>query len=357
MADYFEITGNFDGGNPKDPKRIIQTGLNSFEIFPFSEDNDPNYKFRLDIKAVNRSSSEHHVDLHIDWQESRFNHLRNYVYLKNNSDGEWSRLTLAAGTADTSGRIGLKPGESHITLNPKYDYADYIDLVSRVPQKGCLVKELLGRTPEKREIWTLKTRNSGDVAKKRIMLVARIHPYETAGSYCTEGIVDHFLNSGKSTKYTWTRNCEVCIIPMANPDGVYNGLCKLTRLKGTDFSKIIDFEDPITLLVKKAIDNFKPDIYCEFHNWMLPELDGIYYLSRLQAWRFKKNIPSQKRFQKRWRVFVKNGLFATEAHGFKKYCREKYGSISMCVEYPWYLRDTTDMKVIGVQTLNSLVRL
>jgi len=357
MADYFEITGNFDGGNPKDQKRIIQTGLNSFDIAPFSEDGDPNYKFRLDIKVVNRSSSEQHVNLHIKWREPRFNHLRNFVYLKNDSDGGWSRLTLAAGIDDTTGRIRLKPGETHITLNPKYDYADYIDLVSRVPQEGGVVKELVGRTPEKREIWALKTRNSGDAAKKRIMLVARIHPYETSGSYCTEGIVDHLLNSGKSINYTLTRNCEICIIPMANPDGVYNGLCKLTCVKGTDFSKILDFENPITLLMKKAIDDFKPDIYCEFHNWMLSELDGIYYLNRLQAWRFKKNMPSQKRFQKRWRVFVKNGWLATEAHGFKKYCREKFGSIGMCVEYPWYRRNASDMKRLGIQTLESLCRL
>jgi hypothetical protein len=194
----------------------------------------------------------------------------------------------------------------------------------------------------------------GSAVNKRIMLVARVHPYETAGSYCVEGIVDYLLRSDKSVQSTRLRNKEVCIVPMANPDGVYKGLCKLTGLLGTDFSKIVDLEDPTTLLIKKAIDEFKPNVYCEFHNWMLPKWDGIYYLSRLKAWRFKSKIPSQKRFEKKWRVFVRRGWLQTPAHGFKKYCGEKLDCTSLCVEYPWYLRSTDDMRRLGVQTLESL---
>ena len=56
MANKIQITGDFDGGNPKDPNSIIQTDSNSFTITPYSEDDDPNYKFRLDIKVFNHSS-------------------------------------------------------------------------------------------------------------------------------------------------------------------------------------------------------------------------------------------------------------------------------------------------------------
>jgi hypothetical protein len=59
---------------------------------------------------------------------------------------------LNAGKDDTAGKIELKPGETHITLNPKYDYADHLDLVSRIPRKGLVIKELVGKTTEEREI-------------------------------------------------------------------------------------------------------------------------------------------------------------------------------------------------------------
>ena len=359
MSDNIQIHGNFDGGNPQDTDAIIQTGGNAFTVRPFSEDGDANYKFRLDIKAINRSRFTHNIDLRIDWQEPRFNHLRDYVYLKNLSERDWTRHPLIAGTEDTAGSITLKPGETHITLNPSYNYADYLDLVNRIPMEGPVIKELVGKTSENRELWALKTRGTGSAVKKRIMLVARIHPYETAGSYCVEGIFGYLLRAAKdkSVQLTRLRNKEICIIPMANPDGVYNGLCKLTRLKGEDFSKSLNIEDRTTLLLMRAIDDFQPDTYCEFHNWMLPSFDGIYYLGRLQAWRFIKRIPSQKKFQKKWRFFVRRWLFPTAAHGFKKYCRERFGSTSLCVEYPWYLRSTEDMRMLGAQTLGSLCRL
>ena len=69
MANAIQIFGNFDGGNPQDPKSIIQTSPNAFTIIPYSEDNDPSYKFRLDVNVENNTKETMKLHLSIDWQE------------------------------------------------------------------------------------------------------------------------------------------------------------------------------------------------------------------------------------------------------------------------------------------------
>ena len=75
--------------NPKNPKSIIQTDPNSFIIIPFSEDNDPNYKFRLDVIAENKSGARQTIDLKIDWHETKHNNLRDHVYSKGDENTDW----------------------------------------------------------------------------------------------------------------------------------------------------------------------------------------------------------------------------------------------------------------------------
>jgi len=67
---------------------------------------------------------------------------------------------------------------------------------------------------------------------------------------------------------------DLHLIPMANPDGVYEGLCKLTRLSGINLSRQIDPSDKTCQVIKDTVDRIEPDIYVEFHNWMFEYVDG-----------------------------------------------------------------------------------
>jgi hypothetical protein len=353
LADLLDITGNFDGGNPKNPDSIIRTGRRSFTVVPFSEDNDPNYKFRLDIKVFNHTVDTIKLDLTIDWQEPRFNSLRDYVYLKHASDPEWTYVSMDVNGSETEGRLHIPPGETYVCLHPKYSYGDYLKFVAAIEESEFIKKEKIGQSAEGREIWMVKIGGEIEHDRKKIMLVARIHPYESAGSYCIEGIVNHFLKTLSPFPFHIS---PIYLIPMANPDGVFNGLCKRTGRSGTDASKILDMDDPTTAAIKAGVDAVRPHIYCELHNWMFKNSDGIYYLNRFQAWRFKRMFPSQKLFGKRWRTLYRMFFRKTPPVGFKKYCLEKFHSICIALEFPWFRRSVEDMRRIGVHTAHTLAK-
>ena len=156
MRDTIQITGSFDGGNPKDPDSIIQTGPNSFTVIPFSEDNDPNYKFRLDIKVFNHTADIIKSNLSIDWQEPKFNPLRDYVYLKQASDPDWTYVPMRVNGTKTEGQLNFRPGETYVCLHPKYSYGDYLRFVSAIEESELIEKEKIGLSAEGREIWMVK---------------------------------------------------------------------------------------------------------------------------------------------------------------------------------------------------------
>ncbi len=355
--DKISISGNFDGGNPKDPKCIIQTKHNSYTIIPYSEDNDPNYKFRLDVKVKNNSKETKKLELFIDWREPKYNNLRDYVYAGYRGDADWEFCKMAVENAGTRGLIKIKPGVTHLCMHPKYNFKDYHKLLDSIAENDGIKKIKIGKTADSREMDMIKISSYAKKPKKKILMVSRIHPYETVGSFCAEGIVEYFLKAQNAAIKKILKKREIYLIPMANPDGVYHGLCKMSAPNGIDLSKRISENDPTSQLLKRAIDQVEPDIYCEFHNWMLHEYDGIYFLNWLQAKRFVANLHSRMIFNKKWKIHLRRKVLAVRHHGFKKYCREKFGSICLCLEFPWRDRKIADIKRIGIDSLIALTKL
>lgn len=348
-SDSIYITGNFDGGNPKSSEMILKKEKNFFRIEPFSEDNDPNYKFRLDIKILNNSDLTQMITLEINWKDSKFIHLRDHLYYRHEAATKWSCLQMSLCGKKVSGKIKVSPGETYVCQQPKYNYKDYIHFIRKIPASNFISKKKIGLTPGNKELWLIKIFGQKKIDKKKILLLGRIHPYETAASFCIEGIVEKFFNKQGSLFED-----DIYIIPMANPDGVYEGLCKLSTVNGIDLSKKVDLNDAVSLMLKKCIDTIKPDLYCELHNWMLHGFDGIYYLNWYRFYKFISSMPSQKKYKKKWKAMLHRFIFIGKPVGFKKYCRDAFGSQILCLEFPWKNRSSLDMKKLGSDTLNAL---
>lgn len=350
------IDGNFDGGNPKEKERIVRNGENGIIVYPFSEDDDPNYKFRLDLKIQNPTQSAKNISLTVDWQTERYMEYRDYIFLKNPLEEDWNFLPGKVVGTKSLLEVELKPGESYLCLHPSYSYGDYLRFIESVQETDVLKKHFLGESREGRKIWGIKISDPFVPARKNMIVVARVHPYETSGSYCAEGIAESYRHPSPQEKEV-LKKYNIYLIPMISPDGVYHGFGKLTSRQGVDLSKNVDGNDASCVLLINLIDELKPAVYLEFHNWMFKNIDGIYYLSALDSYRFRRRMPSQKRYGKVWKPMLHRKLFSLSPLGFKKYCKERYRSICACVEYPWFLRDLHAMKEMGRSTIHAMSKL
>jgi len=354
ITDLVTITGDFDGGNPKNGSEIVQVADDAFIIRPFSEDGDPNYKFRLEIEATNHSKQAQRIRLIVDWVEPTYQSLRDYLFLLGPSDPQWLYLPCKVDSTRTVCSLTLHPGKTYLSLQPKYSYRDYLNLIHDIPPGNLAEKELIGRTSSGREIWCVRFCQTGVRPRKKLMAVCRVHPYETGGSYCAHGLVELFKKPLTETAQMILDVFDLYLVPMANPDGVYAGLCKLTSPSGINLSRQIDPSDKTCQVIKNAIDRIEPDMYVEFHNWMFKYVDGICYWNFFQCRKFTGRMPSQERFLKRWRPLLRRGFLPHPPVGYKKYARERFNASVVCFEFPWFKRSTSDMKGLGIETIKTI---
>jgi hypothetical protein len=350
------LTGDFDGGNPKDPGRIVRTADSSFEIHPYSEDDDPNYKFRLDLKASNLSDRTMNIRLTLDWGTAELMNLRDYLYVRGDRDEAWSYREGVVDGSCTRLEIPLEPGGSYLCLHPKYNYFDYVRFMDSFPESEIARMVKIGESGEGREIRGVHLADFSRPARKNILVVGRVHPYETGGSFCVEGIIREFLLKEGSARNILGRH-NLLVVPMINPDGVYHGLCKRTSATGIDLSKILDPSDRLCSILMTLADRFRPSAYIEFHNWMFKDRDGIYFLNALECLRFIGSMPSQDQVGKSWKPMLRNKIFSMNPIGLKKYCHERFGSMVACLEYPWFRRGESDMRRLGFQTIAAISRM
>jgi hypothetical protein len=342
------VYGNFDGGNPQHPGRIVQSGKNEIRVMPEIEDGEAAYYFRLDIAVENREMAEVAIKLIIDWQDNRFIELKDRIFCRFPKRG-WEAFGAQQRGTETIFMMKVPPGETRLTLNPSYSYGEYLDFVKERVNPGLFEKEVLFSTPKGREIYLLRSR-AGRRGKRRVLVTARTHPYETAGSFCVEGIVENY---GKGKRPVELGEVDLWIIPMICPDGVADGLCRLNERGAPDLSREIKAGYGLCKTLMTAIEDIRPHLFIEWHNWMIKERDGIFYLRR---WPMKKVIRNLEMrdptFRQRgWIKGLRYGLLKLPAQGLKGFAEERCGSRCMTIEFPWYERSEEEMRQLGWNTL------
>lgn len=140
-------------------------------------------------------------------------------------------------------------------------------------------KFIAGFSEENRNIWCLRLTDgrASDDGKIRLMIVTRVHPYETASSYCAKGLIDYLISGDQSANELLSK-FVFHIVPMPNPDGVYNGLCKLTRENGFDFShgNILTCRDRAGMALLGLAREIMPHYVLDIHS-----LKGIHFFTHI----------------------------------------------------------------------------
>lgn len=349
------IDNRFEGANPFHKDGIRKQAQNSYIIFPFCEDDTNIYKFRLDIKFINSKPNEQTIDLEIDWRDEEFNCYRDILYLKNDRSS-WNLKKGILKDGKTLARLDLMPGETYLALSPKYDLRDLSTFLMQIYDNPCLKTNVISKTSRGRNIWLISSSAAKSKNRKKLLFFARVHPYETAPSYIVEGLIGFLVqNEAKHFRDSY----DISIVPMACPDGVADGCCRLSGLEnGVDLSREIDLTNDLTRIYLDLIDDIRPDLYVELHNWMLKNFDGMFYVNALQAIKllkgFKMNMPEHLR--KQWKIGFRHRILARNPYGLKKYCKEKHKSTVLTLETPWFNRDVENMRYIGRSILLSTER-
>lgn len=347
-----EIDHAFEGANPFRGTDIRQIDPRTFELLPFCEDEMVAYKFRLDLRLLNKGNSVEEVDLIVNWGDETYKQLRDTLYLQTNGN-KWGIVKGRVNGKKITATIDLPPGSGHLTLNPKYDIKDHNRFLISIPEDRHLKKINIGTTPGNRPIWIIKAGLGG----KTILISARVHPYETAPSYIMEGIIDYL----ESTTDSRTLNeYNFVIIPMAAPDGVAEGSCRISSLEnGVDLSREVNLDNRLTQIYLKLIDEIKPALYLELHNWMFKDIDGMFYLNGYDSFRLKNEFEKRMyaEVKKKWEIGLNFPFRAKKPGGLKRYCKQVYRSKVLTLEIPWFGRTTQDMREFGRIVPLSLIKL
>lgn len=368
----FKIITGFDGASPFSKEGVTPLDNGTFEVRPMwrpspgiSEENPECGGSRFSIKVENISSATHLFECFINWEDPQQKRLcyHDCVYVLPPGGNEWMMFPVELELPGTRLKIKLPPGVSHIDASPYYGYGMAIEYMKLKDGNHGAEYSSIGKSAGGREIPLLLIDDPDGWKNKTDMLfMARNHAYETAGSFCAEGIIDFLLSDYAMAKY-FRASCRFHFLPMTNPDGVYNGMSRLTAPQGADLNRIIGQDDDTWRSIKNYVDKVKPGLFLNIHNWMSKNQDGLLANTKPFADKFKKLMPDQHQDMKFWYVewtelFLKNMGAETcreEWKSWKDYVLEKFGATALTLEFPWFGRTASGMRETGKTSFISFM--
>ena len=333
-----------DGGNPQNGNAVLQIGDGHFRICPYSEDGDINYKFALSIAVQNEGCQPESVTLDVDWGDTEEMAARFFVHIGSGDDWQYMPVRRQGSVATVT--FPAPPGVTEVGLSPAYSLGRHNAFASTLVPMGY-GPAVAGKSEDGREICTYAL---GD-GPQRVLVTARFHPYETASSFCAEGMMN-WLAGGSEEATRLLREHSFTFVPMPNPDGVYRGLPKRTGEKGVDLShEGATRGDSTDRALLSVIDSIRPHAFLDIHGWMHADEDGRHALKQEVSTTFADAAATESIFQgNKWRPDLSR---ADDPSAIRPYAQRTHGTEVLAVSYRWPSRTAAQMREVGAATLRA----
>jgi len=368
---------DFEGSCPHSPEGVKQEGPGAFRVFPswrpslgISEES-VGRSTRLGFRLVNAGQHPEPIQVRIDWQydqappknrpnfasREEYMALRDFVVVRGPQDRDWRTVMLDVDGAVGLLRLRVAPGATEVHWHPPYTFSQCVQFVAEVGRNPRVRVEQIGQSEEGRPIHLLRITDASPRAKKPVLIRARVHAYESGGSYAMEGMV-RWLLSDEAYAVAAVHEYAFHVIPLANPDGVVNGLGRLTAPQGADLTFLASRHDRLHEVMQKTVDRLRPVLFVDLHNWQSKQIDGLLGLNPDVRERFLRFMPDQVQFGKQWFIREPSPVVprppAQDMLG--TYCRRCYKSVTVSFEFPWFGRTVADMRTTGRTALWALLR-
>jgi hypothetical protein len=165
------------------------------------------------------------------------------------------------------------PSDSlYIARVEPYRLSDLQSLVSKIRNDRNVRIIPIGQSVEGRTLEMIQI--GKEKTSHKVFIRGRVHPWEPGSNWVIEGLINALLENGdKSMNYL--KNYTVYILPMANIDGVANGINRF-NMNGMDLNRNLTRPadsrlSPENAAMEKWLENmisrgFKPDLAIDFHN-------------------------------------------------------------------------------------------
>ena len=359
-----EVLTGFDGSCPHYPQGVRRLSRNRFLLFPShrkrpgESEEGKGSGSRLSTRIRNSGRRPVKVVVAADWETEARTRGHDYGYVRCEG-GEWVMIPGRRDAARVEYHLTVAPGVTSLGLYPEFSYTECAEFVRSAEARGALC-EVIGKSRDKRDIWMLSLPSPCKKAA-RFFLQARDHAYETAGSFCAQGIVDFLLSDDPLAQYLRVK-FDFSIVPMTNVDGVYNGMSRLTHERGADMNRVHTRPDAAHDTLISAIDRVRPDVHMNIHNWTGKFMDGLLANDASIAEKIQTHMPPDHKHHKRLYVqttldFLRSvGLNSTPPKhmSWKNYCLDRFGAIGVNFEFPWFSLSPDEMRAKGVRALTAL---
>ncbi|OHD64428.1 MAG: hypothetical protein A2096_03970 [Spirochaetes bacterium GWF1_41_5] len=379
-----EIHTGFDGSAPRSIGGFKAGVRNELTVFPSFHETDIGtspeikgiaHRLCFIIRNKGKKAAQLKININHESPDEKFLPFRDVYFFKHQQDQEWKMLPAPPLDGISSCVIGLKPGDTEFGESPSYNYGRLCKYISRIKKNSLVHADIYGKSEQGHDLLEFSISDSRYPAagKRKAGITARNHAYETSGNYCIEGMMEFLLEKSAIASYLLSKY-DFHFLPMTNVDGVIYGMTRLSSISGADHNRVNTVPDSAHRAMKQVYDREQYDVYINVHNWQNKSIDGILSNDKRfgelvnsflpvipDHFKIRKIVASEdwardQGYASREELITAEPEKWEKSKSWKNYIAElKTGVNTVTFEFPWYARNTEDMKNLGKDALLAVL--